>query len=115
MPRIGCERAIQSDAVKSDCASCDCTFLFRTAAEIRVMTSPIGRDSRNVIAALINGVLVPLLVFLYLLKLRLDGCRTRARGLKLLDHIDAVFVHEIVHEVEVENFPRQDIADTKSR
>ena len=42
------------DAGKGDCAGC--TFLFRTAAEIRVMTSPIGKGSMNVIAALRNGL-----------------------------------------------------------
>src|SRR6202162_3703326 len=56
-----------------------------------------------------------LLVFFYLLYLRLDGGRARARGLELLDHMGAVFVHEIGQEVEVENFPRHDVEDARNQ
>lgn len=38
-----------------DFAGCDCGFLLRTAAEISVTTSPIGKGSMNVIAALNSG------------------------------------------------------------
>ena len=47
---------IQWDAGKGDAAGCDCGFLLRTAAEISVMTSPIGKGSMNVIAALRSGL-----------------------------------------------------------
>src|SRR5882724_2608583 len=47
---------IQWDAGKGDCAGCDCGFLLRTAAEISVMASPIGKGSMNVIAALRSGL-----------------------------------------------------------
>ena len=43
------------DAGKGDCAGGDCGFLLRTAAETSVMTSPIGKGSMNVIAALKSG------------------------------------------------------------
>jgi hypothetical protein len=47
---------IQWGAGQGDAAGCDCGFLLRTAAEISVMTSPIGKGSTNVIAALRSGL-----------------------------------------------------------
>jgi hypothetical protein len=55
---------IQWDAGKGDAAGCDCGFLLRTAAEISVMTSPIGKGSMNVIAALRSGLSYISLYFL---------------------------------------------------
>jgi len=43
------------DAGNGDCAGCDGGFLLRTAAESSVMTSPTGKGSMNVIAALKSG------------------------------------------------------------
>lgn len=43
--------------------------------------------------------------------MHLDSSGTGAGGLKLGDHVSAVFVHEIVKEVEIENFPSHDIAE----
>jgi hypothetical protein len=36
---------VQWDAGEGNCAGCDCAFFLRTAAEISVMTNPIGRGS----------------------------------------------------------------------
>src|SRR5882672_5328221 len=46
---------VQDDAGNGACADCDCPLFLRTAAEINVITSPIGNGSRNVIAALNSG------------------------------------------------------------
>ena len=48
----GSREPVQDVAGKDDCAGCGCGFLRRTAAEMRVMTRPTGRGSRNVIAEL---------------------------------------------------------------
>jgi len=46
----------QEDAGKGDCAGCDCGFFLKTAAEIKVITKPIGKGSMNVISALKKGL-----------------------------------------------------------
>ena len=43
------------DAGKGDCAGCDWAFFRRTAAESTVITSPIGKGSRNVMSELKRG------------------------------------------------------------
>jgi hypothetical protein len=43
------------DAGKGDGAGCDCAFFLRTAAEISVMASPIGKGSMKVISELKSG------------------------------------------------------------
>ena len=51
-----------------------------------------------------------------MLNLLLDGCRTRTRGLELLDRLGAIFVHEIGgEEVEIENFPGHDIKNARDQ
>jgi len=51
------------DAGKGDCSGCACRFRLRNAAEIRVMTSPIGKGSMNVSAAFRKGFLYSSLYF----------------------------------------------------
>src|SRR5215469_5464615 len=60
-------------------------------------------------------VFVHLLVPCHLLKPRLDGCITRARGPELLNQMSTIFVPEIWQEVIVDNFPRHDIADGRNQ
>src|SRR5215471_12464240 len=52
------------DAGSGDCSDCGCAFLLRTNEEISVITSPIGKGSMNVRAALKRGFLYSSLYFL---------------------------------------------------
>src|SRR5437588_4138332 len=60
-------------------------------------------------------LVVQFLVLSQVLNLRLDSRITRARGPSLLDDIGAVFVHKAGQEVEIQNFPGYDIANTRNQ
>src|SRR5262249_3890782 len=49
-----------------------------------------------------------------LLRLRLDGSGGRSGGLHFLEDAGGVFIHEIPHEIEIDDFPGHDIADTRN-
>src|ERR1035438_3941635 len=72
-----------------------------------------GLDKRH--RCVEERIVVLLLELPQLLNLGLDGRGTGAGSPELLDQMGAVLVHEVVHEVEVENLPRHDITNARDQ
>ena len=114
MPRPNGTSALTFDLCGHDCRSrswLDRSFAAEDGSGDERNDKADGQGLDEGVGHVDEGVLVELLRVLYGSDLRGGGCRVKSGGLNLVNLRGEVAVHEVRHEVEVEDLPCRNVAN----